>query len=278
MAPSIQLVMMTYNRLEYTRLSLSRLLADHSEKFHLIIWDNGSSDGTKEYLNTIQDLRIVDIVFSERNEGQAYVTNKIWSEANADLVGKVDNDCLVTPGWTKILAQAHEDLPNLGVVGCWHFFPEDFDYERAKHKIRQYGKHYIFQHPWVDGSALLVKRNVYIEHAPCRENEYLTVFWMRLALSGYINGFYYPLVYQEHMDDPRSEHSRSRYMSFDEAYKDCYGYQAGKLKDMEGYKQLHKEILENLLTGPYEPKYYCGWRAKFRQVLSKTNKLLKKTR
>ena len=191
----ISLVFMTYNRLEYTKLALKALLADVSEEFSLTIWDNGSSDGTREFLKTVEDRRIANVVFSKDNCGQAYVTNKVWTESDADLVGKVDNDCMVTAGWTRILSAAHRDLPQLGVIGCWHFLPEDFDYQRAKHKIETFGKHQIFRHPWIDGSALLVKREVYMEHAPCREEEYLSDFWMRLALAGYVNGFYYPLIY-----------------------------------------------------------------------------------
>jgi len=142
--------MLTYNRLDYTKLALRRLLSDPKEEFALTIWDNASTDGTQQFLKTVNDPRIVDIIFSQTNKGQTYVTNKIWSESSAELVGKVDNDCFVTPGWTKILAQAHKDLPNLGVVGCWQFFPEDFDYNRAKCKIQTFGKQQIFRHPWID--------------------------------------------------------------------------------------------------------------------------------
>jgi GT2 family glycosyltransferase len=272
----IHLAFLTYNRLDYTKLALAALLADPAEEFSLTIWDNGSSDGTQDYLKTVRDRRIVKMVFSEKNLGQTYVTNKIWSETDAELVGKVDNDCLVTTGWTRILAKAHQDLPQLGVVGCWHFFPGDFDYERAKHKIQTFGNHRIFRHPWVDGSALLVKRKVYQQYGPCREKEYLTRFWLRLALAGYVNGFYYPLVYQEHMDDIRSKHNRLQKMSFEEAYKYIPAFQSGHIKDLQTYHQLHKEILDNLLEGPFNPKFYCGWRARCRRLLEKAKDIPKK--
>jgi len=272
----IHLAFLTYNRLDYTKMALAALLADPDEEFALTIWDNGSSDGTQNYLKTVQDRRIVKMVFSEKNRGQTYVTNKIWSETDAELVGKVDNDCLVTAGWTRILAKAHQDLPQLGVVGCWHFFPGDFDYGRAKHKIQTFGNHQIFRHPWVDGSALLVKRKVYQQYGPCREKEYLTRFWLKLALAGYVNGFYYPLVYQEHMDDIRSKHNRLQKMSFEEAYKYIPAYQSGHIRDLQTYHQLHKEILDNLLDGSFDPKFYCGWRARCRRLLERAKDIPKK--
>jgi len=272
----IHLAFLTYNRLEYTKLALPALLADPAEEFVLTIWDNGSTDGTPDYLKTICDRRIVEMVFSEKNLGQACVTDKIWSETDAELVGKVDNDCLVTAGWTRILAKAHEDLPQLGVVGCWHFFPDEFDYERAKHKIQTFGNHQIFRHPWVDGSALLVKRKVYLQCGPCREKDYLSKFWGRLALVGYVNGFYYPLVYQEHMDDVRSEQNRLKKMSFEEAYKYIPVYQSGQIRDLQTYNQRRRKILDNLLDGSFDPRVYYGWRARCRRLLARTQDIPKK--
>ena len=243
------------------------MLGDPTEEFSLTIWDNASMDGTVEYLkNQLRDPRIADIIFSKENVGQTAAVNQVWRKSKADLLGKLDNDCLVTPGWTLTLVQAHEDIPQLGVVACWHFFPEDFDYERAKHKIQRFGKHQILRHPWTCGTGLLIKRDTFKRFGPMPGNA-TTKYWLSIAAAGYINGFYYPLIYQEHMDDPRSIHSRINSMLFEKAYKDCSGYQTGAFTDPEEYQRLHDEILDNLLTGPYNPKYYIGWRAKLRRIM-----------
>jgi glycosyltransferase involved in cell wall biosynthesis len=263
---TVHLVMMTFNRLEYTREALPALLRDPQEPFALTLWDNGSTDGTREYLQTVRDPRIVDLVFSEENRGQTWVTNKIWSESDADLVGKVDNDCVVTPGWTRTLARAHADLPELGVVGCWHFFEDDFDYERARHKIQRFGAHQILRHPWIDGSALLVKRRVFLENGPCGEQEYLSGFWKRLALKGYVNGFYYPLILQDHLDDPLHPRCLIREEgAFDRHRAITQGLKAGRYADPEGRIRWRQEIVRNLLDDPWDPRAYVGWRDRWRR-------------
>jgi len=89
---------------------------------------------------------------------------------------------------------------------------------------------------------------------------------LNMAAKGYINGFYYPLVFQEHMDDPRSEHCGYRTASFDEAYKHSFGYQNRIVTNIEEYKKLHEDIIENLLTGPFDPAYYGCWRARVRRL------------
>lgn len=69
----IVLVFITFNRLEYTKLALASVLADPTEEFSLTIWDNGSTDGTVEYLkNEVNDPRIADIILSRENVGQRY--------------------------------------------------------------------------------------------------------------------------------------------------------------------------------------------------------------
>ncbi|HUW19293.1 MAG TPA: glycosyltransferase [Sedimentisphaerales bacterium] len=273
----IHLVFVTFNRLDYTKLALASVLADPAEQFSLTIWDNASTDGTVEYLrNEVNDQRVDDIVFSEKNMGHTAAINEVWGKSKADLLGKLDNDCLVTPGWTRTLAQAHYDIPNLGVIACWHFFPEDFDYEQARHKIQTFGKHRIFRHPWTCGTGLLVKRRTFERFGPIQSRgRGTTQYWLQMARAGYINGWYYPLVFQEHMDDPRSQHSRVNRMPFERAYEHTFAYRTGFVTNMEMYKKLHEDILQNLLSGPYDPKYYCGWRAKFRRALGRINRAIK---
>lgn len=151
---NVAIVLVTHNRLVYTRKSISRLLKDTNEEFDLYLWDNASTDGTREYLkNEVNDPRIVETVLSKENVGQAGAMNYVWSKTKAELVGKLDNDCLVTPGWTRTFAEAHRDIPELGAVACWHFFPDDFDYALAEHKIQAFNGHQIFRHPWVCGSG-----------------------------------------------------------------------------------------------------------------------------
>lgn len=265
----IDLAFITYNRIDYTKLALQSILADPSEEFSLTIWDNASTDGTVEYLkHSINDQRINDITFSKENLGQTAAINAIWHRSQADLLGKLDNDCIVTPGWTHLLAKAHEDIPELGVVAMWHFFEEDFEYERAKHKIQAFGKHLIFRHPWTCGTGFLIKRKAYKQIGPIHEKA-MTRFFINVARKGYVNGFLYPLVLQEHMDDPRSAHCLLHKQSFSEAYQHCFGFQTGAISDIDSYKKLHQNILDNLLEDSYNPTYYSPWRKWIRGALNR---------
>jgi glycosyltransferase involved in cell wall biosynthesis len=265
----IHVALTTYNRLAYTKKALESILRDKDEQFRLTIWDNASTDGTPEYLQALKDPRVADIVYSKTNVGQVEAVNRIWNASDADLLGKLDNDCLVTPGWTRPLSAAHCDIDNLGVVACWHFFEADFDFEKAKHKIQEFNGHRILKHPWTCGTGVLIKKETYQKHGPIK-GDTTSDYWLKLARKGMINGFYYPLVYQEHMDDWRSVHS---------AMKDEQGFQRGKhetvssrqFDTLEAAQENCRRIVELLLCGPSDAKYYVGWRV----TLSKTNRRLR---
>lgn len=264
---NIDLVFITYNRLDYTKLALNSVLADKSEKFSLTIWDNASIDGTVEYLkNEISDTRINDIIFSKENIGQTAAVNAIWSKSKADLLGKLDNDCIVTPGWTKILSTAHADIDNLGVIACWHFFKEDFKYDLAKHKIQQFGNHQILRHPWTCGTGLLIKNNDYRYFGAIKEKA-TTQYWINMARKGRINGWYYPLVLQEHMDDPKSKHSKlTDDESITEMKKVTFSLNQFNINTIDDRFKLRERLIDNLLNDPWEVKYYTGWRNKISKI------------
>lgn len=271
--PSIQLVFITYNRLDYTRKALASVLKDSEEEFRLTIWDNASTDGTRDFLrDEVDDPRIDNIVLSEKNVGQIVPVNSIWTASQCDLLGKLDNDCLVTPGWTRILAQAHADIPELGVVACWHFMEDDFDYERARSKIAEFNGHRILRHPWTCGTGLLVKRRVFQEIGPLSGSS-TSHYWLEMARRGYVNGFYYPLVLQEHMDDPRSEHSHLRdEESYQEAKAVTYNLKHHGQDTLSDRWRWRQEVIDNLLCGPWDLRYYSGWRGRMRNLMTRVRR------
>lgn len=272
--PTIHLVFITYNRLDYTRKALASVLQDKEEAFTLTIWDNASTDGTREFLrDEVNDRRIDDVVFSKKNAGQIYPVNTVWSASRCDLLGKLDNDCLVAPGWTRILARAHADIPRLGVVACWHFMEDDFNYERARSKIVELGGHHIVRHPWTCGTGLLVKRRVYEELGPLTGTS-TSDYWMEMARRGYVNGFYYPLVLQEHMDDPRSEHSHLKdEQAYQRAKAVTYNLKRHGQDTLRDRWRWRQEVLDNLLTGPWDIRYYSGWLGRMRNLLIRARRL-----
>ncbi|NRA03779.1 MAG: glycosyltransferase [Myxococcales bacterium] len=265
----VELLFLTYNRLAYTKLSLPALLADPNENFSLTIWDNASTDGTVEYLSSIEDPRIAHRVMSKQNVPPVRAMNECFGASSADLVGFIPNDFLVESGWVRTLAQAHADVDELGLVGCWHLGRDCFDEARARHKIQSFGKHKVLRHPWTDGGAALVKLDVVREVGALEQGMYGSDL-IRMARKGYVNGYYYPLLYVEHMDYPWSEY----YAYSDnlaEGIQLSVSYRARGIRSIEDAREWHQFVVDNVLDDPWDVKYYVGWRGKLRRLRERLN-------
>ena len=203
---------------------------------------------------------------SEKNYGPMTAMNKIWGATQADFVSKIDNDCLVTSGWLRKLTDAHRDCDKLGAVACWHFRPEDFNLDLAKHKVQEYNGHRIFQHPWVCGSGFVMKKQTYLEMGPWEEgspNIGTTGYFLKLALKGYLNGWLYPFVLQHHMDDIFSPYRHSSdNISLQEVKSITYSLRTNNINTIEQLLKRREHVLKVLHCSSRHARDHVGWRGR----------------
>lgn len=258
---SVDILMITYDRPQYVRLSLQRLLDTCDDEMRVWIWHNGQDQATlhtaKSFLN---HPRVAEFHHSGENQKLTAPTNWLWENSRATFVSKVDDDCLVIPGWADVFRRAHRDHPGFGVIGSWRFLDEDFDYRLAKRKIRAFpGGHRLLENLWVQGSGYLMKRRCVEEQGLLRQGQSFTDYCVQLGLRGYTNGWYYPFVREEHMDDPRSPWTG---LNSDEDLQrrlPLSAQQSGirTLSQWEG--QLHRSA-RYLQAVSADPRNYRGWR------------------
>ncbi len=203
--------MITHDRPEYTKKSLEALL-QNSVCSRVWVWHNGDDPVTLSVVKSYDSHpRFYRFFHSHDNVGLTAPTNWLWQESEGSLLGKVDDDCIVPNAWDMALGRAHADASVFGVISCWHFRPEDFLPALAKRKIRLFpGGHKLLVNPFVGGSGYLMKRSCFRLAGSLRDDESFTTYCLRVRIAGWVNGWYYPFIFQEHMDDPRSPYTRLR--------------------------------------------------------------------
>jgi glycosyltransferase involved in cell wall biosynthesis len=208
----IDVLMISYQRPEYTSLALDRLLATAEGRARVWLWHNGTDDATLEVVRSRLDHPAVyRFHHSPENQKLRQPTNWMWSKSDGAYVSKVDDDCLVPEGWLERLRCALESNPELGAAGCWRFHEDDFDSELATRKIVDLKDgSQLLQNCWVEGSGYLMKRACVEDLGPIPESWSFTGYCKRLALRGWKIGWLYPFLLQEHMDDPRAPHTLLR--------------------------------------------------------------------
>ena len=204
---NVDVLMVTYNRPHYTAVSLRHLLDSADEHTRVWLWHNGDDERTLAVVDQ-QSSRLHRFHHSKENVGLTAPTNWLLQNATGDFLGKVDDDCIVALDWIPRLVRAHLDAPMLGVVGCWHFQPEDYDPELAAPKMRNLpGGHRVLENMWVGGSGYLMKRECVERLGLLKSTDTFSGYCIRIARAGWTNGWLFPFVYQDHMDDPRSSRS-----------------------------------------------------------------------
>jgi rhamnopyranosyl-N-acetylglucosaminyl-diphospho-decaprenol beta-1,3/1,4-galactofuranosyltransferase len=114
----ISIVVLTHNRHELLRRCVNDVLLRTSEKTReIVIWDNGSDDGTREYLEGLTDRRI-RVVRSPENLGMnAY--GRAFGLATQDYLIELDDDVIEAPArWDETLLEAFLRLPKIGYLAA----------------------------------------------------------------------------------------------------------------------------------------------------------------
>ena len=89
-------LMITYNRPDYTRLALSELLARCDASMRVWVWHNGDDAETLALVRSFEDHpRFHRFHHSEQNVGLTAPTNWLLADATGAYLSKVDDDCVV---------------------------------------------------------------------------------------------------------------------------------------------------------------------------------------
>ena len=114
----VSIIIVTLNNLVVTRLCIESLLADATApEYEVIVVDNGSTDGTADYLAEIaRRFAHVRIILNDANKGFAPANNQALKIACGNKLVLLNNDTIVSPRWLERLAR-HLDDPSIGLVG-----------------------------------------------------------------------------------------------------------------------------------------------------------------
>lgn len=82
------IVVVTHNQLAYTRMCVDSVLLRTDESFELIFVDNGSTDGTVEYLRSLSTAKTL---FNTENRGFAPAVNQGLQVAQGEQVVLLNN-------------------------------------------------------------------------------------------------------------------------------------------------------------------------------------------
>lgn len=111
----VSLILVSHDGLEKTRRCLEALRAsrESSPPFEILFVDNGSSDGSAEYLAAQEDVRLIR---NRENRGAPHARNQAIPQARGRWLAFLDNDAIVSPEWLERLLHHARLDPRVGCV------------------------------------------------------------------------------------------------------------------------------------------------------------------
>lgn len=93
----LSIITLTYNKLEYTKQFIESLYR-YTKDFELIIVDNGSTDGTVDFIKSL-DKDNIKLIVNSKNLGFPKGNNQGLEIAEGEYIGFLNNDILLSPNW-----------------------------------------------------------------------------------------------------------------------------------------------------------------------------------
>jgi GT2 family glycosyltransferase/tetratricopeptide (TPR) repeat protein/2-polyprenyl-3-methyl-5-hydroxy-6-metoxy-1,4-benzoquinol methylase len=113
------IVVVTHNELDFTRQCVDSIRRCTEVPYELIFVDNGSTDGTPEYLRAVPN---ATLIANPDNRGFPAAANQGIRAARGQQVLLLNNDCVVPRGWLGRLLRALHSEAKVGLVSpCSNF-------------------------------------------------------------------------------------------------------------------------------------------------------------
>lgn len=112
------IIILAHNQLECTKKCIESIEQNTPERHELILVDNGSTDGTTEFLQTYaHNHNHVRLILNESNLGFAAGNNLGIEQSKGKYIMFLNNDVVVTEGWLGKLTDILNRYPDFGMVG-----------------------------------------------------------------------------------------------------------------------------------------------------------------
>lgn len=116
----VDILFLAWNRFAFTKFSWRMLMenTDWDLVSKLVVWDDGSEDGTAEWLNTQVSMAPVPASFTmDSLRSPPAVMNRYIAMSDAEIFAKIDNDIVVPKGWLPKMLGVMERNPEVELLG-----------------------------------------------------------------------------------------------------------------------------------------------------------------
>jgi glycosyltransferase involved in cell wall biosynthesis len=114
--PQIAAIICTHNRDSYLGAAIDSLFAQDCDDFEILVVDNGSTDRTKEVVDSRSPHPRLKYIY-EPVLGLSVARNTGAKETSSPILAYLDDDAVASPKWLQILVEAYNKNEKLAIAG-----------------------------------------------------------------------------------------------------------------------------------------------------------------
>jgi glycosyltransferase involved in cell wall biosynthesis len=117
----IDIFVLTYNRLPYLQKCIWSILASTDGKYRLVVLDDGSDDGTREWLLKQRKRKLLELVFPKKKLGTAEGFNTMINAGKGEWFVFANDDMWFHKGWLANALILKENFDDCGYVSMYDY-------------------------------------------------------------------------------------------------------------------------------------------------------------
>ena len=120
----VSIIIPCFNRIDRTMECWQALRETLDGSSEVIFVNNGSSDGTKTFLDQLQEEPHVVVIENAENAGFAQANNQAAARARGEFLVFLNNDTIPAKGWLEPMIEALTRDAKIGIVGSKLIYPD----------------------------------------------------------------------------------------------------------------------------------------------------------
>lgn len=120
----ISVIVPTHNRIKALQKCLVSLFNQTVQPQEIIVIEDGSTDGTKKYLESLKDK--IHLISHEKNLGQSVARNSGIKAARGDILVFIDDDCAARFNWLESIQKTFKKTGADAVIGKTIYVAENY--------------------------------------------------------------------------------------------------------------------------------------------------------